>query len=102
MAGFEIALAQLPVAQTEVARVHGVLQDAVAGVDSSVSGLLEAGWRGAAAAAYEVAFREWHEGAQQVLRALDAMTVLLEATEQTYAVSDQGSAAHFGQVGSAL
>lgn len=102
MSGFEVALAELPVARAEAVRVHEALQDAVSGVERSVTSLLSGGWRGAAAEAYAAAFEQWHEGAEQVLRALDAMTVLLADTESTYTVSDMSQSAAFGRIGGEL
>lgn len=71
------------------------LQDGLSSVDLETSNLLAAGWQGDAATAFEKYWDQWHNGAGQVVRALQTMSDALEVAAKNYAATDE-------QAGSAL
>lgn len=102
MTGFEVELAALPAAKAEVDRTHGSLQGALGDVTASVTSLIGSGWRGDAATAFREGFDTWHEGAEQVLKALATMSDLITVTEKEYSVTDTLSADQLDRLGGGL
>ena len=61
----------------ELESVATGLRTGLGSLDGEVSGLLGPGWSGEAASAYDAVWREWHDGAQQVVDGLATMSGLL-------------------------
>ncbi|GAW49852.1 MULTISPECIES: WXG100 family type VII secretion target [unclassified Nocardioides] len=78
-----------------VADVHAAadrLRDDRERVAQEVDGLLDTGWRGAAATAYAAGWDDWKQAAARVLAGLDTMGRLLDAAHADLAQSDTSSA----------
>jgi WXG100 family type VII secretion target len=95
-----VMMAELGVTPTELGAVSSELQTLAAGMrsglgslDSDVAGLMGSGWSGTAATAYAEVWREWHDGAHQVVEGLLAMSSLLSDAAMRYATTDAGTAA---------
>lgn len=93
MSAFDVELAALPATRAEADRICGELAQAVGDVSAEAGALLGSGWRGPAASAFAAGLDEWRAGAEEVLRALSAMSALLSTTEAEYASTDGGVAA---------
>lgn len=64
------------------------MRSGVGSLDGELSGLLGPGWSGEAASAYDAVWREWHQGAQQVVEGLARMSTLLNDAAQHYDATD--------------
>jgi WXG100 family type VII secretion target len=85
----------LQVAEARVLSVAGdlraVVQQARTGLsalDGQLSGLLGSGWTGQAGSAFGSVWQRWHEGAEELVRGLDAMAGLLEEAAHSYGSTD--------------
>jgi len=92
-------MSDLRVTSSVLASVAGELESVATGLrtglgslDGEVSGLLGPGWSGEAASAYDAVWREWHDGAQQVVEGLTTMSGLLQEAAQNYDAADAASA----------
>lgn len=65
------------------------LQDGLSSVDLETSNLLASGWKGEAATAFDKYWEQWHNGAGQVVRALQTMSDALEAAAKSYDAADE-------------
>ena len=72
------------------------LKDGVASVNDETTQLLGSGWKGGAASAYGPAWEGWHEGADQVVQALQRMSELLTIAGKEYAKTDEAGADALG------
>lgn len=71
-------------------------------LEGSVSGLLGAGWTGAAADEYRQGFADWRAGAEEVLASLHTMSDLMAQTRAQYLRSDDASVQTVAPVSSRL
>ena len=83
----------------ELESVATGLRTGLGSLDGEVSGLLGPGWSGEAASAYDAVWREWHEGAQQVVDGLAKMSGLLGDAAQRYDATDAAGAARVSEIG---
>lgn len=88
---FTADAAALARAQAMIADIAADLVKERAALDRSVSGLLGAGWSGAAAEEYRQAWDDWRQGADEVLAALRTESELLGSTRAAYLASDDAS-----------
>ncbi|WP_162249823.1 MULTISPECIES: WXG100 family type VII secretion target [unclassified Nocardioides] len=63
-----------------------------------VETLLDGGWSGAAATAYDEGWADWQAGADRVLDGLEAMTDLLRGVERSFVTTDRDGAAAVGRL----
>lgn len=99
-------MSDLRVTASVLATVAGELESVATGLrtglgslDGEVSGLLGPGWSGEAASAYDAVWREWHDGAQQVVDGLARMSALLDDAAQRYDATDAAGAARVSEAG---
>src|SRR3954464_122224 len=97
-------MSELRVTSSVLAAVAGELESVATGLrtglgslDGEVSGLLGPGWSGEAASAYDAVWREWHDGAQQVVEGLAKMSALLDGAAQRYDATDAAGAARVSE-----
>lgn len=83
--------AALQRAQALIADIASDLRHERESLDRSVSGLLGAGWSGAAADEYTRAWGDWRDGADQVLAALHEMSEVMGSTRAAYLSSEDDS-----------
>jgi WXG100 family type VII secretion target len=102
MGGFDVEQSAIPAAKAATDRVHGQLQNAMGDVTGKVTALLGGGWSGPAATAYQQAFDEWRQGAEEVLSGLATMSGLLAQTGTDYAASDDVSTDLMNRLGGRL
>lgn len=102
MTGFDVELAALPAAKAQVDSAHGSLQGALGDVTATITSLIGSGWRRDAATAFRQGFDTWHDGAEQVLKALATMSDLITVTEKQYSVTDTLSADQLNRLGGGL
>ena len=88
---FTVDPAALQQAQALIADIASDLRHERESLDRSVSGLVGAGWTGAAADEYTRAWGDWREGADQVLAALHDMSEVMGSTRASYLASDDDS-----------
>ncbi|WP_197415829.1 WXG100 family type VII secretion target [Mycobacterium sp. IS-1742] len=94
-------MSELHVSQSVVIRIAQELRTVVddtrsglAGLDDELGGLLGSGWTGEAASAFGDVWARWDEGAQSLVKGLEAMASALEEAGQSYGGTDaQGRAA---------
>lgn len=92
MANLGVTPAELESVSAELHTLADGMRSGLSSLDEQVAGLLGAGWSGTAASAYDGVWREWHEGANQVVQGLTAMSALLTEAAGRYAATDQTSA----------
>lgn len=99
-------VSDLQVTTSALASVAGELESVAEGLrtglgslDGEVSGLLGPGWSGDAASAYDGVWREWHQGAQQVVEGLARMSALLQEAVGRYEVTDALGADRVSETG---
>jgi WXG100 family type VII secretion target len=83
----------------ELESVAEGLRTGLGSLDGEVSGLLGPRWSGEAASAYDGVWREWHQGAQQVVEGLVRMSGLLQDAAQRYEATDASGAARVSESG---
>jgi WXG100 family type VII secretion target len=76
------------------------MRDGLGSLDTEVGQLLGPSWTGAAATAYDAAWREWHEGSSKVLQGLMTMSELLSSAAARYSDADQAGGATIAESGS--
>ena len=67
------------------------LRSGLGTLDADISDVLGAGWSGDAATAYGKVWRDWHEGAAQVIEGLTRMSSLLQNAADRYSATDVSS-----------
>ena len=92
----EVVESELNSASARLESAAQRLKDGLAAVDDETKALLGSGWKGGAASAYGPAWDGWHEGAEQVITALQRMSELLSVAGKEYAKADQQGAEAIG------
>jgi len=69
------------------------LRDGLGSLDSEVERMLGANWAGDAASAFDVVWREWHDGSSKVLQGLLSMSDLLKSAARGYSTTDHAGGA---------
>lgn len=85
----EVVTSELHVAADRLRASAQRLQDGLSSVDLETSNLLSSGWKGEAATAFEKYWDQWHNGAGQVVRALQTMSDALDEAGRVYAAQDE-------------
>lgn len=93
-------LGELQVTPEHVASVAGELRAVVeetrsglSTLDGQLSRLLGSGWTGQAGSAFGGVWQRWHEGADELVKGLDAMAGLLEQAAEGYTGADAAGGA---------
>jgi WXG100 family type VII secretion target len=93
-------LGDLQVTEAQVVSVAGDLRTVVeetrsglSSLDGQLSSLLGSGWTGQAGSAFGDVWQRWHEGANELVRGLDAMAGLLEEAAHDYQQTDAAGGA---------
>jgi WXG100 family type VII secretion target len=92
MADLGVTPAELDSVSAELHTLADGMRSGLSGLDEQVAGLLGSGWSGSAASAYHGVWSEWHEGANQVVQGLTAMSSLLTEAAGRYSGADQSAA----------
>jgi WXG100 family type VII secretion target len=99
-------MGDLQVSESVVAGVakslRGVADDTksdLAGLDGELSRLLGAGWTGQAGSAFDKVWAHWHEGANNVVKGLEAMASALEEAAHSYGETDASGEAAISSAG---
>lgn len=92
----ELVESELHAASARLESAAQRLRDGLASVNDETTQLLGSGWKGGAASAYGPAWDGWHEGAEQVVQALQRMSELLSIAAKEYAKTDQAGADALG------
>ena len=92
----EVVVSELHSASARLESAAQRLKDGLASVDDETSQLLGSGWKGGAASAYGPAWEGWHEGADQVVQALQRMSEPLTIAGKEYAKTDEAGADALG------
>ncbi len=87
----EVVTSELHLAAERLSGAGQRLQDGLSAVDLETSNLLGSGWQGAAATAFEKYWDQWHNGAGQVVRALQTMSDALNVAARNYAATDENA-----------
>ncbi|MDZ7881728.1 MAG: WXG100 family type VII secretion target [Mycobacterium sp.] len=85
----EVATSELHLAADRLRGAGQRLQDGLSAVDLETGNLLAAGWKGEAATAFDTYWERWHNGAGQVVRALQTMSEALDAAGTNYQAADE-------------
>ena len=85
----EVVTSELHVAADRLRASAQRLQDGLSSVDLETSNLLSSGWKGEAATAFGKYWDQWHNGAGQVVRALQTMSDALDEAGRVYAAQDE-------------
>ncbi len=85
----EVVTSELHVAAGRLRASAQRLQDGLSSVDLETSNLLSSGWKGEAATAFGKYWDQWHNGAGQVVRALQTMSDALDEAGRVYAAQDE-------------
>ncbi|MGE0221521.1 WXG100 family type VII secretion target [Mycolicibacterium sp.] len=72
------------------------LQEGLSSVDLETDNLLGSGWQGEAGTAFERYWDQWHNGAGQVIRAVEIMSTALDVAARNYAVTDENAGQALG------
>lgn len=99
MGELQVAEAALQAVAQEVRAVADETRSGLTTLDGQLHGLLGSGWTGQAGSAFGDVWQRWHDGAEDLLRGLDRMTVLLDEAAQSYHVTDAGGAAAVDSAG---
>ena len=93
-------MGELQVTPEHVASVAGDLRAVVeetrtglSSLDSRLTDLLGAGWTGQAGSAFGDVWQRWHEGADELVKGLDAMSGLLDQAAGGYGRTDTAGGA---------
>jgi WXG100 family type VII secretion target len=96
----EFVVGELQVTPEHVASVAGDLRTVVeetrtglSSLDSRLTDLLGAGWTGQAGSAFGDVWQRWHEGADRLVKGLDAMSGLLDQAAGGYGKTDAAGGA---------
>ena len=99
MAELQVEPSELVAVSHELAAVADGLRTGITSLDDDVSGLMGTGWTGSAASAYADVWKEWHEGASQVVAGLSRMSALLNDAAARYTNTDAAGGAHIAGSG---
>jgi WXG100 family type VII secretion target len=99
MSDLHVTTAALATVAGELDAVAEGLRSGLGSLDGEVSGLLGPGWSGEAASAYDGVWREWHQGAQQVVEGLAKMSGLLNDAASRYEATDAAGAVGVSEAG---
>lgn len=102
MPGFEVAPEDLQAASVQLSQIGSEARSELARLGAEARALLDGGWHGQAAAAFQRGWAQWFAGADEVLDALEAMARLLGATGQDYDCADADSTRVLTAVGGQL
>ena len=89
--GFEVEPEELQAASARLSQVGSEARSDLARLGAEAAALLDGGWHGQAALAFQRGWASWFAGADEVLDALEAMARLLGATGQGYDCADADS-----------
>ncbi|MDT4908532.1 MAG: hypothetical protein QOI69_1773 [Pseudonocardiales bacterium] len=89
--GFDVMPGELQAASAQLSQVGAQARSELARLGAEAGALLDGGWHGQAAVAFERGWARWFAGATEVLDALDAMARLLGMTGSGYAAADEDS-----------
>lgn len=92
----EVVTSELHLAADRLRGAGQRLQDGLSSVDLETSNLLASGWKGEAATAFDKYWEQWHNGAGQVVRALQTMSDALQAAAQNYETADEQAGGALG------
>ena len=99
MAELQVEPSELAAVSHELATVADGLRSGITSLDNDVSGLMGTGWTGSAASAYADVWKEWHEGASQVVAGLSRMSALLNDAAARYTSTESAGGAHIAGSG---
>jgi WXG100 family type VII secretion target len=88
----QVTEAALQAVAQEVRAVADTTRSDLTTLDGQLHGLLGSGWTGQAGSAFGDVWQRWHDGTENLLRGLDAMTVALEEAAQGYRSTDADGA----------
>jgi len=89
--GFEATTAQFQAVSAQLDHIGAEVRSGLGRLGAEADGLLDGGWRGQAAIAFQRGWAQWSAGACEVLDALEAMGRLLATTGQGYDVAEDDS-----------
>lgn len=92
----EVVTSELHLAADRLRGAGQRLQDGLSSVDLETSNLLASGWKGEAATAFDKYWEQWHNGAGQVVRALQTMSDALDAAAKNYEAADEQAGGALG------
>ena len=99
MAELQVEPSELVAVSHELSTVADGLRSGISSLDNEVTGLMGTGWTGSAASAYAGVWKEWHEGASQVVAGLSRMSALLNDAAARYTGTDAAGGAHIAGSG---
>jgi WXG100 family type VII secretion target len=91
LAGFDVVPDELRAASAQLRQVGSEALSELSRLGAEASALIDGGWQGQAAVAFQRGWAQWLTGAGEVLDALDAMARLLGVTGQGYAGAESDS-----------
>ncbi|MEP7178296.1 MAG: WXG100 family type VII secretion target [Pseudonocardiales bacterium] len=91
MPGFDVVPEELHAAAAQLRQLGSEARSELSRLGGEAGALLDGGWRGQAAAAFERGWAQWSAGASEVLDALEAMARLLAATGSGYDTAEEHS-----------
>lgn len=92
----EVVTSELHLAADRLRGAGQRLQDGLSAVDLETSNLLASGWKGEAATAFDTYWEQWHNGAGQVVRALQTMSEALDTAATNYQAADEQAGGALG------
>ncbi|WP_221936909.1 WXG100 family type VII secretion target [Mycolicibacterium sp. 018/SC-01/001] len=87
----QVSTSELVAVSSELDTLAQALRSGLGTLDADISDALDAGWSGDAATAYGQVWRDWHEGAAQVIEGLTRMSSLLQEAAERYSSTDATS-----------
>ncbi len=100
--GFAVTTDELRAAQGFVADLAGDVNAELLGVHDEITQLLADGWLGTAAAGFNAGWRDWRDGATDLLDALGRIGVLLALSAEHYDGTDTYAGVELDMAGSEL
>lgn len=91
MSRLQVSTTELVAVSNELDTLAQALRSGLGSLDADISEALGAGWSGDAATAYGEVWRDWHEGAAQVIEGLNRMSSLLQDAAERYSATDVAS-----------
>lgn len=102
MGQFDVDISALHRGRTVVSETHEAIRAETTKVGESIESMLAGSWTGPAATDYAAGWREWQEGAKEVLDALDLMGQAMAETLAEYVERDTHHAQALSRVRSHL
>lgn len=99
MGQFDVDIAALHRGRTVVSETHQAVTAETTKIGASIESMLAGSWTGPAATDYAAGWREWQEGAKEVLSALDLMGQAMSETLTEYVQRDNHHAQALSRVG---